>query len=97
MLNENAMLVVGQTALITEVPAELILSDCRESEVVEARMIAIKILSDMGYSAQRLAKYFNKTDAGVRRILAMYDTRSSHNILIRKMAQQIKNKVDTNK
>lgn len=96
MLCEKAMLVVEQSARVAEVAAELILSDCRQSEVVEARMIAVKILADMGYSTQRLATYFHKTEPGIRRILAMYETRSSHNILIKKMAQQIRNKVETN-
>ena len=96
MLCEKAMSVVEHTAQVAEVAAESILSDCRQSEVVEARMIAVKILSDMGYSTQRLAHYFSKTEPGIRRILVMYDIRSSHNILISKMTRQIKNKVETN-
>lgn len=95
MLCEKAMLVVEHTAQVAEVTAESILSDCRQSEVVEARMIAIKILSDMGYSAQRLAKYFRKTEPGVRRILSTYDYRSAHNVLVFKMTQQIRNKLES--
>ena len=95
MLCEKAMLVVEYTAQVAEVTAESILSDCRQSEVVEARMIAIKILSDMGYSAQRLAKYFHKTEPGIRRILSIYDDRSSQSILVSTMTKQIRNKVES--
>lgn len=95
MLSEDVQAVVESTAQIAEVDVQSILSDCRQSEVVEARMIAIHILSQMGYSPQRLAKYFHKTEQGIRLILSMYEDRHKGNILLSRIEKDILKKVES--
>ena len=94
MLSEDVMGVVQITSEVAEVDCQSILSDCRQSEVVEARMIAIHILSQMGYSPQRLAKYFHKSEQGIRLILSMYEDRH-RNIMMSKMEKEIRKQVES--
>ena len=93
MLSDVVGSVVDITAEIAEVDSQSILSDCRQSEVVEARMIAVKILSDMGYSPQRLSKYFHKSEQGIRVILSAYYDRQNCNPLFLRMEKEIRNKL----
>lgn len=96
MLCEQVISVVEVVAQVAEVPAQAILSDCRQSEVVEARIIAIHILSQMGYSQQRLAKHFHKSTEGIRKILSLYDQRSSTNPLMLRLVKEVTNILSNN-
>lgn len=95
MLRDYFVAVIEATSSVVEVDASSILSDCKTSEVVEARCIAIKILHDEGYSTQRIAKYFYKTEPGIRCILASYDARLQGNPLIVRMVEEIKKKLSS--
>lgn len=92
MVSDDFSLVVKVTAEIAEVDESALITDCRFSEVIEARIIAMKILSDMGYSPQRLAKYFHKSEQGIRLILSMYEDRHK-NIMMSKLEKEIRNKL----
>lgn len=96
MLKDEFVAVVKATSEIAEVETSAILSDCRLAEVVEARVMAIKILNELGYSTQRISKFFHKTEPGIRGILASYDDRMRSNPLIVRMMQEIKKKLQSN-
>lgn len=94
MVSDDFSLVVKFTSEVAEVDESALITDCRCSEVIEARIIAIKILSDMGYSPQRLAKYFHKSEQGIRLILSMYEDRH-RNIMMLKLEKEIRKKVES--
>ena len=94
MVSDDFSLVVKVTAEVTEVEESALIADCRYSEVIEARIIVMKILSDMGYSPQRLAKYFHKSEQGIRLILSMYEDRHK-NALMSKMEKEIRKKIES--
>lgn len=94
MVRDDFMAVIKATAEIAEVDESALIADCRYSEVIEARIIAMKILSDMGYSPQRLAKYFHKSEQGIRLILSMYEDRH-RNALMSRIEKEIRNKVES--
>lgn len=93
MIRDDFMVVIQTTADVAEVDVSAILSNCKQSEVVEARCIAVSILHDMGYSIQRIAKYFHKTEAGVRCILSGYEDRVDTNPFIVRLVEEIRKKL----
>lgn len=94
MVSDDFSLVVKVTAEVAEVEESALITDCRYAEVIEARIIAMRILSDMGYSPQRLAKYFHKSEQGIRLILSMYEDRH-RNIIMSKMEKEIRKIVES--
>lgn len=94
MVSDDFSLVVKVTAEVAEVEESALITDCRYAEVIEARIIAMRILSDMGYSPQRLAKYFHKSEQGIRLILSMYEDRHK-NALMSKMEKEIRKKIES--
>lgn len=93
MIQDDFMAVIQTTADIAEVDVSAILSNCKQSEAVEARCIAVTILHDMGYSIQRIARYFHKTEAGIRCILSLYDDRVETNPFIARLVEVIRKKL----
>lgn len=96
MIRDDFITVIQTTADIAEVDVSAMLSGCRELEVVEARCIAVKLLNTMGYSLQRIARYFHKTDEGIRKLISSYDDRVRTNKLISRMVKEITKKLPTN-
>lgn len=94
MVSDDFSAVVKIVSEVAEVDESALIADCRYSEVIEARIIAMKILSDMGYSPQRLAKYFHKSEQGIRLILSMYEDRHK-NAFMSRMEKEIRKKVES--
>lgn len=77
----------------TEVDANLILSDKRTAEIVDARYIVVKLLHDAGFYNQTIAKLIHHTEKSVSIILYNFSDRIKHNKFFRITYETIKNKV----
>lgn len=67
--------VISAVSRETEIPAEIIEGRCRTAEVVDARCILAKLLSESGLNAREIALFMNMTGRNVRRLLRLYDCR----------------------
>lgn len=80
----------------TEVPEEMIMSRSRAVEVVDARCILVKLLSEEGIYPSVIAGLMGRTPAGIRHILSDFDSRLQDNRYLENNAQavrkQLKNK-----
>lgn len=74
----------------TEVPEEYIRSGSKKVEVVDAKCIAIKLLSEQGLYPDQIAKYMNMTSSSVRHLLGEYSTRCCQNKILAIYAQNIR-------
>lgn len=93
MLYDDFMAVCSTTAEVAEVSVSDMLSDCRMADIVEARCIAIKILSELGYSHARIARYFYKSEASIRSVLINFVDRQATNKIAAKILQETRNKL----
>ena len=78
----------------TEVSAHRILGDCKQMEVVDARSITAKILSEIGFYPEQIAKFLHKTAASVRYLLTNYDSRQKQNKIIKIYAQNVRKDIE---
>lgn len=62
----------------TEVSEELILSSCRQAEVVDARYILVRLLHEAGFYIRTIATLIHKTDKSVHHILSDFDNRKRY-------------------
>ncbi len=74
----------------TEVSAAQILSSCKHNEVVDARSIFAKLLSERGFYPVQIAGYMHKTAASVRHLLYNYESRKEQNKIIAIYAQNVR-------
>ena len=54
MVSDEINLILASVSSITEIPPEDILSKSKQSDIVDARYIVIKILYNKGYSISRI-------------------------------------------
>ena len=87
MLRENFIAVLQATSKAAEVSCNEMLSDSKKLEVVDARSVAIKILSDAGYCPCRIARFFNKTESSIRYYLNNFELRKENNKILEKILQ----------
>lgn len=59
----------------TEVPPDDIIGKCRMAEVVDARCILAKLLSEYGFNVREISRFMNMTARNVRRLFKLYDCR----------------------
>lgn len=53
----------------SDIPSDRILSESRDADVVDARMLVIQTLYDIGLYPRRIAELFGMTPANVRHLL----------------------------
>ena len=80
----------------TEVSASQILSSCKHTEVVDARCIYVKLLSERGFYPVQIAVYMQKTPASIRYLLGHYEARLSTNKMIAIYAQNVRKQLKNN-
>ena len=67
--------IISAVSMETEIPIEIIEGRGRPAEVVDARCILAKLLSESGLNAREIAFFMNMTARNVRRLLKLYDCR----------------------
>lgn len=82
--------VLKAVSVETEIPEDMILSKCRSMEVVDARSVLVKILSEKGLYPVQIAYMLHKTPASVRNLLSNYDIRKVTNKMIEIYSQNIR-------
>lgn len=92
MLYDDFTNVISTVAEVAEISVSDMLSDSRKADTVEARCIAIKILSELGYSHARIARYFHKSEASIRSVLINFVDRQANKIAA-KILQETRNKL----
>lgn len=78
----------------TEVSAAQILSSCKCTEVVDARCIYVKLLSELGFYPAQIAGYMHKTSASTRYLLGHYEERLNANKMIAIYAQNVRKQME---
>lgn len=75
--------ILNTVCLVTEVSRAEILSDDRREEVVDARTILARLLSDEGFYVGEIAGLMRKTGPGIRYLLKGFEGRSRVRKLLR--------------
>ncbi len=91
-----AAAIVDTIASETDVAVAKIISRCSESEVVEARWICVRILSEYGYYTSRIAGLMKITPRYVQYILTDFDDRAAGSPAMRKNYETIAKKLRNN-
>ena len=81
--------IINAVSIETEVSEPLILSNSKVTEVVDARSVLVKILSEEGFYPGQIAQYIYKTAASVRYLLNDFERRKSRNKIIAIYVQNI--------
>lgn len=82
--------ILDSVASYTEIHQEYILSDNRTAEVVDARCILIKLLSEEGFYPSQISKYMDRTESSIRYVLASYSARISTSLWMEKDVETIR-------
>lgn len=77
----------------TDVAVSKIMSRCSEAEVVDARWICVKILSEQGYYPSRIAELMGVTPRYVQYILTDFEDRVCINRIMRSNYERARNKL----
>lgn len=85
--------VIETVSIETDVPVESIMSKCRESEVVDARHICIKLLHKEGIYISRIAKLLRMTPRNVQYVIANFDDRITFNRIMRNNYERVKKRL----
>lgn len=80
----------------TEISKELILSECKKSDVVDARSILVKLLSDKGFYPTQIAEMMNKKYHTIKKILKCYPVRELNCKMLSTYFERINNCILTN-
>lgn len=81
--------ILESVASFTEIH-QFILSDNRAAEVVDARCILVKLLSEEGFYPSQISKYMDRTEASIRYLLASYSSRISASLWMEKDVEVIR-------
>ena len=68
--------ILNTVCLVIEVSRMEILSSNRREEVVDARTILVRLLSDEGFYVSEIAGLMKKTSPGIRYLLKSFESRS---------------------
>ena len=74
----------------TEISASLILSDCKQMEVEDARYLLVYFLSQKGFYPSKIATQINKTKRAINYILTHFKDRLSSGKMMRIQFENIK-------
>lgn len=80
----------------TEVPEDLIRSGSKKVEVVDAKCIAIKIMSEKGIYPEQIARSMHASPTSIRNLLTNYEYRIEQNKIIAIYANNIRKMLETN-
>lgn len=72
----------------SDIPSDRILSESRDADVVDARMLIIQTLYDIGLYPRRIAEMFGMTPSNVRHLLTV-DNRKKNKQSLRKQLASI--------
>lgn len=72
----------------SDIPSDRILSESRDADVVDARMLVIQTLYDIGLYPRRIAELFGMTPSNVRHLLTV-DNRKKNKQSLRKQLASI--------
>lgn len=75
----------------TEVSESLIRSGKKSADIVDARSIAIKIMSEQGLYPSQISSYMHVSSTSVRNLLTNYQERCKQNRILAIYAQNIRN------
>lgn len=64
----------------SDIPSDRILSESRDADVVDARMLVIQTLYDIGLYPRRIAEMFGMTPANVRHLLTADNRKETNKI-----------------
>lgn len=64
----------------SDIPSDRILSESRDADVVDARMLVIQTLYDIGLYPRRIAEMFNMTPSNVRHLLTADNRKTTNKI-----------------
>ena len=77
----------------TEIPKERILSESKDAEVVDARYILVKLLTDTGMYPSQIASKINKTRRAVNYIISNFSSRETAGKMLRIYLDNIKKRL----
>ena len=64
----------------SDIPSDRILSESRDADVVDARMLVIQTLYDIGLYPRRIAEMFGMTPSNVRHLLTADNRKATNKI-----------------
>ena len=88
--------ILSEVSSETEIPVESILSNNRESDVVDARYILIHLLSRCGFSSPHIARLTGKRPRFVNYVKSNYDQRLKQSRYMRHCSAIIEQKIGDN-
>lgn len=81
---------------VTGVSGDMILSSCKNMEVVDARFLLIRMLTKIGFYPRQIAEFLHKTPASVRYSIDGYGPRESVNHMMEIYWQNISKRIENN-
>ena len=85
--------ILGAVSKETEIPKERILSESKDAEVVDARYILVKLLTDTGMYPSQIASKINKTRRAVNYIISNFSNRETAGKMLRIYLDNIKKRL----
>ena len=85
--------ILGAVSKETEIPKERILSESKDAEVVDARYILVKLLTDIGMYPSQIAAKINKTRRAVNYIISNFSSRETAGKMLRIYLDSIKKRL----
>lgn len=89
MLTEDYNRALEIVSRISEISIDDILSPTKRMEVVDARGLLIKALTELGYYPNQIAYKMNRTPEGVRYLLNNYIYRETANKILKRLSEEI--------
>lgn len=85
--------VLDVTSDVSEITKDELLSSSHQSEIVDARYLFVHFLHKLGMYPTVIAKFMNKSAAGVRNLIKDYDRRKTSNKLLDIISKEVENKL----
>lgn len=85
--------VLDVTCGVSEISKEDLLSSSHQSDVVDIRSMLAYLLNKNGMYPTVIAKFMNKSSAGVRNLIKDYDRRKTSNKILTRISQEVENKL----
>lgn len=96
MITEDFVRALNIVAEVTEIDSKDILSTSRKMELVEARMLLAKAMSEMGYHPTLIAKKLHITPNNTRLLIDSFTNRAKTDKILIRMYQEISTKLCRN-
>lgn len=89
-------LVLEAVSRETEIPSELILSSCKQTEVVDARSLLVHFLSLQGLYPSQIALLIGKTPASVRYLMSHFSARKTTCKMLEIQTENVHKSIENN-